>query len=240
MLAPNSTLQQGRYRIPRRGHLSSDGMGAVYEAFDNRLQTKVAIKEALESDPALLRAFEKEALRLARLHHAALPNVLDHFTEYQRQYLVMRFIEGEDLGEMLNRRAPPFPVAQVLEWGHQLLDGVQSQKMISSRKVGFFNLLRERRRGSEFGVRVGSTGIRGSGFGVRVGSTGIRGSGFGIRGLGFGVRGSGFGLGSKGFLWIDYLLTIFSSLAYAKNNHNTRKPEPRTPNPERENPEPRT
>lgn len=81
MLAPNSTLQRGRYRVTR--HLSSGGMGAVYEAFDNRLQTKVAIKEALVSNPTLLRAFEKEGLRLARLHHAALPNVLDHFTENQ-------------------------------------------------------------------------------------------------------------------------------------------------------------
>jgi serine/threonine protein kinase/sugar lactone lactonase YvrE len=122
-LAKNSTLeqlQQGRYRIIRR--IGKGGMGRVYEAYDNRLRTKVAIKEALVSDPRWLRAFEKEALRLARLHHAALPNVLDHFTESQREYLVMSFIEGEDLGEMLKRHGQAFPVARVLRWGALLLD----------------------------------------------------------------------------------------------------------------------
>ena len=53
---------------------------------------------------------------------------------------------------------------------------VQSQKMISSRKVGFFNLLRERRRSSEFGVRSSGFGIRDSGFGIRDSGFGIRGS----------------------------------------------------------------
>ena len=58
----------------------------------------------------------------------------------------------------------------------------------------------------------------------------IRDSGFGIRNSGFGIR--AFIQRMTGFLWIDYLLTIFSSLAYAKNNHNTQKPESRTPNSE--------
>ena len=54
-----------------------------------------------------------------------------------------------------------------------------------------------------------------------------------VRNSGFGIRDYEFRLKwLTGFLWIDYLLTIFSSLAYAKNNHNTRKPELRTPNPE--------
>lgn len=119
-LAKNSTLQQGRYRIIRR--IGKGGMGWVYEAYDNHLRTKVALKEALVSAPRWLGAFEEEAQGLARLEHAALPNVLDHFTESQRQYLVMLFIEGEDLGEMLKRHGQPFPVARVLRWGAQLLD----------------------------------------------------------------------------------------------------------------------
>ena len=60
------------------------------------------------------------------------------------------------------------------------------------------------------------------------------------RDSGFGIRDSGLYKWKTGFLWIDYFLTIFSSLAYAKNNHNTRKPELRTPNVRIPNSEPRT
>jgi serine/threonine protein kinase len=96
-------------------------MGAVYKARDERLNNIVAVKEALVSDPALLVAFEKEAQRLARLRHAALPNVMDHFVENYQQYLVMEYIEGEDLAEKLAKRRAPFDVAEVLGWGSQLL-----------------------------------------------------------------------------------------------------------------------
>ena len=55
-------------------------------------------------------------------------------------------------------------------------------------------------------------------------------------GSGFGIRDSGFGpLWITGFLWINYLLTIFSSLAIADNDRNTRNPcflSYRIPNPE--------
>ena len=64
------------------------------------------------------------------------------------------------------------------------------------------------------GIRDSEFGIRDSGFGVR--DEGVRGSGFGI--LTFGL------LWMTGFLWVDYVLSIYRSLAYAKNNHNTRKP----------------
>ena len=121
MLAPNNTLQNGRYRIVRR--IGQGGMGAVYEAVDERLSNQVAIKEALVHEPALRQAFEKEAKRLARLRHSGLPNVIDHFTESSGgQYLVMEFIEGKDLAQMLKGRGQPFPVEQVMAWGKRLLE----------------------------------------------------------------------------------------------------------------------
>ena len=122
MLAPNTRLQHGRYRI--LGRIGLGGMGAVYEAHDYRLNNKVAIKQALVKDAALRRAFEKEAQRLARLRDPRLPNVLDHFVEDEGQYLVMEFIDGQDLGEMLEKRGQPFRVEQVLKWADDLLNAL--------------------------------------------------------------------------------------------------------------------
>ena len=121
MLTPE-TLLQGRYRIIRQ--LGQGGMGAVYEAVDERLDTTVALKETLFADERLRKQFEREARLLARMHHPALPRVSDHFSENEGQFLVMQFIAGEDLGEMMKEKQGPFPVEQVLMWGDQLLDAL--------------------------------------------------------------------------------------------------------------------
>ena len=89
------TVLQGRYRIVRQ--LGQGGMGAVYEAVDERLDTIVALKETLFADEKLRKQFEREARLLARLHHQALPRVSDHFNEGDGQFLVMQYIAGESL-----------------------------------------------------------------------------------------------------------------------------------------------
>lgn len=121
MLTPD-TILQGRYRIVRQ--LGQGGMGAVYEAIDQRLDTTVALKETLFADERLRKQFEREARLLARLHHPALPRVSDHFSESDGQFLVMQFIPGDDLSEMMNRKRGPFPADQVLTWADQLLDAL--------------------------------------------------------------------------------------------------------------------
>jgi serine/threonine protein kinase len=121
MLTPG-TILQGRYRIVRQ--LGQGGMGAVYEAVDERLDTTVALKETLFADERLRKQFEREARLLARLHHPALPRVSDHFSEGDGQFLVMQYIAGEDLAEMLTSRQGPFPPDQVLTWADQLLDAL--------------------------------------------------------------------------------------------------------------------
>ncbi len=121
MLSPE-TILQGRYRIIRQ--LGQGGMGAVYEAIDQRLDTTVALKETLFADERLRKQFEREARLLARLHHPALPRVSDHFSEGDGQFLVMQFIPGDDLSEMMNRKRGPFPADQVLTWAEQLLDAL--------------------------------------------------------------------------------------------------------------------
>ena len=122
LLQPDSLLQNGRYRILRR--IGQGGMGAVYEALDTRLDHRVAVKQALVDTAMLEQAFEREAQRLARLHHPVLPNVTDHFIENGGQFLVMRFIDGADLAEQLERRGSSFPTGQVLMWADRLLDAL--------------------------------------------------------------------------------------------------------------------
>src|SRR6266550_3638126 len=113
MLAPEKVLQN-RYRIVRL--LGQGGMGAVYEAMDERLDTTVALKETLFADERLRKQFEREAKLLAGMHHPALPRVSDHFAEGEGQFLVMQFIPGDDLSHMLTVKQGPFPADQVLSW----------------------------------------------------------------------------------------------------------------------------
>src|SRR3984893_14976526 len=108
MLSPD-TILQARYRIVRQ--LGQGGMGAVYEAVDERLDTTVALKETLFTDEKLRKQFERATRLLARMHHPALPRVSDHFNEDNGQFLVMQYIAGEDLSVMLAQRNGPFPQA---------------------------------------------------------------------------------------------------------------------------------
>jgi len=118
MLAPN-TLLQNRYLIVRL--LGQGGMGAVYQATDQRLGNTIALKQTFFTDEMMLKAFEREARLLASLRHSALPKVSDHFTESNGQFLVMEYIAGNDLMTMLEKRGGPFDADQVVEWGEQLL-----------------------------------------------------------------------------------------------------------------------
>lgn len=108
-----------RYRIDAL--LAQGGMGAVYDAFDTRLNVRCAIKENLLFTEASTRQFEREARMLAALRHPNLPRVTDHFlVAGQGQYLVMDFIEGEDLNQRLKRRGPQAE-ADVLRWADDVL-----------------------------------------------------------------------------------------------------------------------
>jgi hypothetical protein len=122
MLAPG-TILQARYKIVRL--LARGGMGAVYEARDQRLSSTVALKETFFSDEQMSRAFKREASLLAGLRHSALPKVIDHFIDADGQFLVMEFIPGDDLGAQLLRESFPFAVSDVLNWGDQLLAALE-------------------------------------------------------------------------------------------------------------------
>lgn len=121
MIGAGTFLQQ-RYRIDKQ--IGQGGMGAVYVATDERFGSTVAIKETLCNDDHYRKAIEREARLLNSLKHAALPRVTDHFEEDNGLFLVMEYIPGEDFGHVLDEKAAPFPVEQVLTWADQLLDAL--------------------------------------------------------------------------------------------------------------------
>ncbi len=126
-LPPQSLLQQ-RYVIV--GQAGKGGMGAVYQAVDTRdTHRRVAIKEMSQghlSDAGLAEAtaqFQREATLLGRLSHPNLPHIYDAFNERGRSYLVMDFIDGKTLLQLLKESGfRPLPVAQVLGYALQLCD----------------------------------------------------------------------------------------------------------------------
>jgi serine/threonine protein kinase len=96
------TLLNNRYRI--LSILGQGGMGAVYHAIDENLGVAVAVKENLFLTDEYARQFQREASILAGLRHPNLPRVGDYFTlQGQGQYLIMDYIEGEDVRMRLER-----------------------------------------------------------------------------------------------------------------------------------------
>jgi serine/threonine protein kinase len=136
------TLLQNRYRIVKQ--LGKGGMGAVYEAIDQRLGITVALKETLSVDASVRKQFEQEARLLASLQHPALPRVSDHFTEDDRAFLVMQFIAGVDLARIIYQQPGPFPREQVVAWADQLLDALiylhSQQRQVIHRDIKPHNL----------------------------------------------------------------------------------------------------
>ncbi|HYG79145.1 MAG TPA: bifunctional serine/threonine-protein kinase/formylglycine-generating enzyme family protein [Pyrinomonadaceae bacterium] len=119
MLSPGTILQD-RYRVIRQ--LGRGGMGTVYEAMDERVSAVVVVKEANEAgSESQRREFEREARLLANLQHKTLPKVMDYFVEGGFEYLVMEYVPGYDLGELLRRRGSPFHPKAVLRWADELL-----------------------------------------------------------------------------------------------------------------------
>jgi serine/threonine-protein kinase len=117
-----------RYRVVKL--LGQGGMGAVYRAWDTRLDRPVALKEmtpqsGLDADTLaqLRRQFQQEAQILAGLDHASLVRVTDYFSWDSNEYLVMDFVEGESLADRIQREGAQ-PEAQTLTWAGQLLEAL--------------------------------------------------------------------------------------------------------------------
>jgi serine/threonine-protein kinase len=118
MTINSGQILRQRYRIVSL--LASGGMGSVYRAWDLNLKIPVALKENLSSEPIAERQFEHEATILANLTHPHLPHVTDYFSlPGEGQYLIMDFIDGEDLQCMVERLGA-LSQMQVLPWIDQV------------------------------------------------------------------------------------------------------------------------
>ena len=128
------TMLWSRYRII---HLvGQGGMGAIYQADDTRLEGRFcALKEVIpepgnetEHYEQIQAQFQREASVLARLDHPNLPKVSDYFLYNGRDYLVMDFVPGRDLRELIEeaRSQKQFlSEEQVLTWAEQLCDALE-------------------------------------------------------------------------------------------------------------------
>jgi serine/threonine protein kinase len=114
---------QNRYRVQKQ--IGQGGMGAVYVATDERFGSVVAIKETLVLEDHFRKAIEREARLLNSLKHPALPRVSDHFDDENGQFIVMEYIAGEDLSEMMERSKKAFLLEKVMNWADQLLDALE-------------------------------------------------------------------------------------------------------------------
>ena len=115
-------LLNNRYRIEKV--IAQGGMGAIYLAKDESLNVSVAVKENLYPSEESSRQFKREATILANLRHPNLPRVTDHFIfKDQGQYLIMDYIDGEDLHERLDRLGT-IPEVEAITIGASVCDAL--------------------------------------------------------------------------------------------------------------------
>ena len=119
-LQPETMLHE-RYKIIKL--LGQGGMGSVFLAWDQTLDTQVAVKSNFNPAPESVDQFLREARLLAALRHPNLPRVTDYFVIDKEQFLVMDFIPGDDLNQGLKEKGAQ-PLADVLAWSAQLTDAL--------------------------------------------------------------------------------------------------------------------
>ena len=128
------TVLRKRYQVTRI--IGQGGMGCIYLSEDLRLEGRLCAVKEVEYDRALPEEmlqeardqFQREATVLARLDHPNLPKVSDFFSIGDRDYLVMDFVPGKDLRELMMeaRQNETFlPEEDVLDWASQLADALK-------------------------------------------------------------------------------------------------------------------
>ena len=128
------TVLRNRYQV--KEIIGQGGMGCIYLADDLRLEGRLCAVKEVEYDRALPEnmlkeardQFQREATVLARLDHPNLPKVSDFFSIDDRDYLIMDFVPGKDLRQiMMETRAKEtfIPEMDVLEWANQLASALK-------------------------------------------------------------------------------------------------------------------
>ena len=130
---PEATVLRARYRLTEI--VGQGGMGNVYRAEDLRLPGRLCAIKEVTPDPHLSQElrdqahqqFLQEASILAQLDHPTLPKVSDFFSDSGRDYLVMDYVPGKDLRQLLDeshRRGERLSEVAVLAWATQIIDAL--------------------------------------------------------------------------------------------------------------------
>nr|BFE82586.1 serine/threonine-protein kinase [Planobispora longispora] len=125
------SLFLGRYRLAPIP-LGRGGMGEVWGAEDETLDRRVAIKFVLIPDPDLDKRFAREARALSRLSHPGVPALYDFGSENGRRYMIMQFVYGNGLHDVVAEHAP-VSVGWVASIGAQIasvLEAAHEQKIL--------------------------------------------------------------------------------------------------------------
>ena len=125
----SGNILQGRYLIQEV--VGVGGMGSVYRARDLHFPNVVklvAVKEMINQArdaqvrQTIISNFEREANILATLNHASIPRIFDYFSHEERSYLVLEFVNGKDLEEILNLNEAPIAEERAVSWAIELCD----------------------------------------------------------------------------------------------------------------------
>lgn len=114
----------GRYHILEQ--VGGGGMALVYKAHDILLNRNVAIKvlrQQFVNDEEFIRRFRREAQSAASLSHSNIVSVYDVGQEDEIHYIVMEYIEGQNLNEIIKERAP-MQVEEAVRIASQIADAL--------------------------------------------------------------------------------------------------------------------
>jgi serine/threonine-protein kinase PknG len=112
--------ENGKYRVTKM--IGKGGMGAVFLAEDTVLKRQVVIKALLHSDdPDMVAASIKEREFLAMVKHPSIVSIYDFFTIGTEGYIVMEFVNGRTLYQIMDQQKQPFPPADAVRYMRDIL-----------------------------------------------------------------------------------------------------------------------
>jgi serine/threonine protein kinase len=147
----------GHYEVLEK--IGQGGMAVVYRGVQPSLNRQVAIKvlpQQFARSPELLARFEREANIVAKLNHSNIVQVIDRGKERDVLFIVMEYVEGENLGATIQRA--PMPIGKVLDLAGQICDALEyaHNQGIVHRDLKPSNILIEARTGrpkiADFGI----------------------------------------------------------------------------------------
>ncbi|MBO0790447.1 MAG: tetratricopeptide repeat protein [Ktedonobacteraceae bacterium] len=109
------SILNNKYKIVKE--IGAGGMGAVYLADDTVLKRQVVIKALLsDDDPDLVEQSVKEREFLAAIKHASIVSIYDFLTMGQQGYIVMEYVHGKTLDQLMEERGRPFNVPEAIRY----------------------------------------------------------------------------------------------------------------------------